>query len=126
MQGVRALLFALIGILLGLAAGLLLPVGIPAGWSVYAAVALMAVLNSLLGAIRANLQGDFSATDFITGLCGNAALAVGLSWLGDRLAVPAYLSAILYFGMHIFTNFNGIRRSFIGKTTLQSRSEGEK
>ena len=108
-------LFALIGIFLGLLVGLLLPVAIPAALSLYAAVALAAIFSSLLGGIRASLQGEFSSPEFVSGLLGNVVLAVFMAWLGSRMDVPGYLVAFVYFGFRIFSDFNDIRRHVIGK-----------
>lgn len=120
MNALRAVLMALVGLFVGLAAGLLLPLGIPAAWSVYAAVVILCVFNALLGAIRSNLEGAFSPGEFVWGLLGNAALALALCVLGDRLAVPMYAAAVVYFGWGVFSNFAGIRRHY----TLRDGSNG--
>ena len=112
MNALRALLMALVGLFIGLAAGLLLPLEIPAAWSVYAAVLILCVLHALVRAVRDNVEGAFAAGEFLWALLGNAVLAVGLCVLADRLAVPVYTAAILYFGWGIFSDFAGIRSHF--------------
>lgn len=116
MKALRAVLMALVGLFIGLAAGLLLPVQIPVAWSVYAAVLILCVLHALVRAVRDNLEDAFAAGEFVLGLLGNAVLALGLCVLGDRLAVPVYTAAIVYFGWGIFSDFASIRRHF----TLQN------
>ncbi len=116
MNALRALLLALIGLFIGLAAGMWLHVGIPAGWSMYAAVAMLVIVHALFGAINDHLEGTFTAGGFTLGLVGNMALALALCVLGDRLAVPVYQAAIVYFGWGIFSNFAGIRRHFVRKS----------
>lgn len=49
---------------------------------------------------------------FLSGTIGNAAIAVFLTWLGQKLGLPLYLAAVLVFGTRMFQNFAEIRRSY--------------
>ena len=51
------------------------------------------------------LKKKFETDAFISGFFGNALLAAGLAYIGDRLDVPIYLAAIFAFGSRLFQNF---------------------
>lgn len=106
---------AILGLLIGVIAGILWDVNIPEKFSPYISVAILACLDSVFGAIRANLSNNFQADIFISGFFGNAALAAGLAYLGDKLGIPVYIAAVIVFGGRIFDNFAIIRRLLIEK-----------
>lgn len=103
------------GILAGIIIGLFWNVNIPLGFSPYISVAIFACLDSVFGAIKGSIEKKFSADVFISGFFGNALLAVGLTYLGDKLGMPIYLAAIIVFGERMFNNFSTIRRLLIEK-----------
>ena len=76
-------------------------------------MAILAALDSVLGAVRAELQGEYDSKVFLSGLFTNAVLAAGLTFLGDRLGVELYTAAIVAFGVRLFNNLAIIRRRFI-------------
>lgn len=100
----------LLGLLLGLILGLLLNVDIPSQYSTYVAVAILATIDSIMGAIVADMKKEFNARLFVTGLLGNGAIAVAVAALGDQLNLPLNLAAVFAFGNRIFLNFSVIRR----------------
>ncbi len=104
----------LLGILIGIILGMVLPISIPTAYSSYMSIAVLAALDSVFGGIRASLEKNFQADVFISGFFGNAILAAGLAYIGDRLDVPIYLCAIFVFGYRLFNNFAQIRRHFLG------------
>jgi len=104
-----AVFFGIVGILLGLNA----PVQIPAGYARYTAVAILAALDSILGAVKAWLNGNFENKVFLSGLLLNSLAAGALTYLGDRLGVDLYLAAIVAFGVRIFDNIAVIRRHLL-------------
>lgn len=108
-------MIAFIGLLIGIIVGLVWKVDIPEKFSPYMSVAILACLDSVFGAIRANLSKNFQADIFISGFFGNAALAVALAYLGDKLGIPIYIAAVIVFGGRIFDNFAIIRRLLIEK-----------
>jgi small basic protein len=110
----------LIGILIGIVLGMTLPINIPTAYSSYMSIAVLAALDSVFGGIRASLQKKFEADVFISGFFGNAILAAGLAYLGDRLDVPIYLCAIFVFGYRLFNNFALIRRYYLGNLRKKS------
>ena len=116
-------MIAFIGLLLGVLLGLLLDVNIPEALPPYVSVAILACLDSVFGAVRASLSRNFKADIFISGFFGNAALAAGLAYLGDKLGIPMYIAAVIVFGGRIFDNFAVIRRLII--ESLKSRKRGE-
>lgn len=103
----------LIGLMIGIILGIVLPIDLPAAYSSYMSVAILACLDSVFGGIRASLEKKFDTDIFISGFFGNAILAAGLAYLGDRLNVPIYLAAVIVFGGRLFQNFAVMRRQII-------------
>ena len=93
--------------------GLALRVNLPIEWARYTAVGMLAALDSLLGAYRAELEGHFDTKIFLSGFYTNFLLAAGLTFLGDRLGIDLYLVALFAFGWRIFQNVAVIRRHFL-------------
>jgi small basic protein len=106
-------LLPFVGLLIGVFAGLVLNVNVSFEFSRYSAVAILAALDSVLGAVRAELDGVYDNRIFISGFLANAIVAVLLTFIGDRLNIDLYLVALINFGLRIFNNVALIRRHFI-------------
>lgn len=104
-----------LGLLLGILAGMLLGFSVPAQYAPYAAITILAGLDALLGAGRASLEGRFDNRIFVSGFLANAALAILLTYVADRLGVELYLAAIVAFGIRLFNNLAIIRRRWLLK-----------
>lgn len=114
-------MFPIIGLVIGIILGSFIPYNIPAAYSDYVAVAILAALDSVFGGITATLQKKFDFKVFITGFFGNALLAAGLAYMGDRLGIQLHLAAVFAFGNRLFLNFAIIRRILL---TTSSKKEG--
>jgi small basic protein len=100
----------LLGLLFGVLIGLAFSVSIPASYAQYTAIAILAAMDSILGAARADLEGNYDGTIFLSGLISNSLLAALLTYTGDRLGVQLNVAAIVAFGVRLFTNLAVIRR----------------
>jgi small basic protein len=100
----------LIGLLLGLIVGSIFSITIPVEYTRYTAIAILAALDSVLGALRAEMESQYDNLIFVSGFFVNALLAVLLTFLGDRLGVELYTAAIVAFGVRMFYNLAIIRR----------------
>ena len=107
------MLLPLLGVLAGVLLGLALRLNLPIDWARYTAVGILAALDSLLGAFRAELEGSFDTRVFLSGFFTNALLAAALTFLGDRLGIDLYLVALFAFGWRVFQNAAIIRRHFL-------------
>ncbi len=107
------MLLPLAGLVLGVLLGLLLQVDVSFEFARYTAVAIVAALDSVLGAVRAELDGVYDNRIFVTGFATNALVAVLLTFIGDRLGLDLYLVALITFGPRIFQNVALIRRHFL-------------
>jgi len=103
----------LIGLGLGILLGLTLNVSVSPELGRYSAVAILAGLDSILGAVRAELDGQYDNRIFLSGFVANTAVAVVLTFVGDRLGIDLYLVALIAFGLRIFQNVALIRRHFL-------------
>ena len=103
----------LVGLGIGILLGLLLNVSVSPELARYTAVAILAGLDSILGAVRAELDGHYDNRIFLTGFLANTLVAVILTFLGDRLGIDLYLVALIAFGLRIFQNVALIRRHFL-------------
>jgi len=106
-------MWIILAIFIGIIIGIILPYDIPLAYAKYVSVSFLAGMDSVLGGIRANMEGKFNFTVFSTGFIANALLAALLTFIGDRLGVDLYLAAIVTFGVRIFQNFAIIRRDLI-------------
>jgi small basic protein len=106
-------LVPVVGLLVGVLLGLLLDFSVGYELSRYSAVAILAAFDSVLGAVRAELDGVYDNRIFISGFVVNAIVAVILTFIGDRLGIDLYLVALITFGIRIFNNVALIRRHFI-------------
>jgi len=88
-------------------------VSVPAEFARYLGVAILAGLDTVVGGIRADTEGQFHSGIFISGFVGNVLLAGLLTYLGDRLGVELYVAAIVAFGVRLFNNLAVIRRRWL-------------
>ncbi len=103
------IIFILLGMLLGQ------NVIIPYSSYQYIAVAILACLDSVFGALVASTGKNFKMNIFLSGFFFNAIFAMFLVYLGNLLNVEIYLAAIIVFGGRILNNFSIIRRDFMFK-----------
>ncbi|WP_417765024.1 small basic family protein [Sinanaerobacter sp. ZZT-01] len=120
----------LIAMTIGLIGGLILGFGLdityPAEFSFYITMALLASLDSILGAARAQFEDKYNGIIFFTGFITNAILAAALTYLGDLLGVPLYYAAIFVFGGRLFNNLAMIRRIVVEKYVLKKDTNQSK
>jgi small basic protein len=115
---------AILGLLVGVGLGLAFSLTIPAQYSRYTAMALLAAFDSVLGAVRAELDAEFDNRIFVTGFFVNMILAGLLTFLGDRLGVELYIAAIVAFGVRMFNNLAIIRRQLLERWAWPRRAQG--
>ena len=112
-----------LGLIVGILLGIVFDFNIPDALSPYMSVAILACLDSVFGAFRASLNNNFNPDIFISGFFGNALLAAGLAYLGDKLGIPIYIAAVIVFGGRIFDNFGSIRRILLEKFKNKQRGD---
>jgi small basic protein len=114
----------ILGLFIGLVLGATLSVTVPAQYSRYTAMAILAALDSVMGAVRAELEGQFDNRIFLSGFFANIILAAGLTFLGDRLGVELYVAAIVAFGVRLFNNLAIIRRRLLERLSSAQMASG--
>ncbi len=113
------LLILVVFILLGILVGQ--NVVIPYSSYQYVAVAILACLDSIFGALAASTGKNFKMKIFLSGFFFNAIFAMFLVYLGEILNVEIYLAAIIVFGGRILNNFSIIRREIMDKAHDQRK-----
>jgi small basic protein len=117
-------LIPLLGLLAGLLLGLFLDFDIPQQYSTYVALGILAVLDSIIGALRANLQGNFNVVLFATGLLGNTLVAICWPhWV--TLDIQLDLAAVFAFGNRIFVK-SPDRRFLVERGGEREKGENRK
>ena len=102
-------IFILLGIIVGQ------NVIIPYSSYQYVAVAILACLDSVFGALAASTGKNFKMKIFLSGFFFNALFAIFLVYLGEILNVEIYLAAVIVFGGRILNNFSIIRRDIMDR-----------
>ena len=106
---------ALIGAAVGVLIAFVLDIHIPQVYSVYMATAIVAALDSVVGAAVAMCLKKFDLKVLATGIFTNAIIAVVLVFIGKLIGLELSLAAILLFGTRILKNFSLIRRFLLNK-----------
>ncbi|TSC93221.1 MAG: hypothetical protein CEN89_231 [Candidatus Berkelbacteria bacterium Licking1014_7] len=117
--------FALFGLIIGIALGVWLPYEIPIEFTRYTAIGILGILDSIFGAMRADLQHKYNHSIFVSGLIFNMILAVAITYLGDKLSLDLYLAVIIVFTLRIFANIGTIRYWLLSNILGKKRIEEE-
>lgn len=104
------LFLAVLGLLGGILLGWNIPLRVSSLFVRYLSVAILAGLDSVLGGVRAELEGRFDGLVFSTGFFSNSLLAAGFTYVGDTIGVELYLAAVVALGVRIFNNLGAVRR----------------
>jgi small basic protein len=105
------MIWALLGIIIGILLGIGIDIPIPLTWTRYTAVLIIGMLDSLLGALRADIaDNQYDGRLFLSGLAFNIVVAIGITLLGDKLGLDLYLAVAFVFTWRIFNNLSEIRR----------------
>lgn len=111
------MIISIVGLSVGILLGMICPLDIPVAYSRLFSVALIAAFDSVFGGIRADMDGKFDNTIFLSGFVVNALLAAVLVYLGDQLGMDLYMVALIAFGLRVFQNLAIIRRYMLDKKT---------
>lgn len=111
----RWIWFSLAGLCIGIVLGSVFTFKVPVEWTRYVAVAILAALDTVIGAVRAGIEQRFDYKIFTTGLLMNALLAAGFSFLGEKLGIDLYLVVLIVFGLRIFQNVAVLRHHLLKK-----------
>src|SRR5215212_7968954 len=105
-------MIAALGLLLGVVLGLIFTPDVPAWLDPYLPIAVVAALDAVFGAVRAQLEGIFDDKVFVVSFVSNVLVAALVVYLGDNLGVGGQLSTavVVVLGIRIFSNAAAIRR----------------
>lgn len=112
-------MWAVLGLLIGIFLGLISGIQIPSAYSQYLAIAILASIDSLVGATLSTLQKTFDSNIFFTGFFINSLFAALLTFIGNLLGVDLSLATIIVFGTRIFSNSAAIRRLIISNWKIR-------
>jgi len=100
---------------------------IPHAYTEYLAIAVIAGLDSIIGAVNSSFEKRFDDKVFVSGFFVNIIIAVGLLYLGNLLSVPYIgLAIIVALVIRIFNNFGYIRRALVSRYELKKvKSDAE-
>jgi len=101
-----------LALVLGVVLGVVLHPTVPAALQPYLPIAVVAALDAVFGAVRAQLDGLFDDRVFVVSFISNVLVAALVVLLGDQLGVGGQLSTgvVVVLGIRIFTNAAAIRR----------------
>lgn len=116
------MIWAIFGILLGIIIGLSVNLTIPIEYIKYTAVAIIVILDSLFGAVKAEVSKDkYDTQIFLTGLGFNIILALAITLLGEKLGLDLYLAVTVVFIFRIFKNFGIVRHALLEKLATKKK-----
>jgi small basic protein len=105
-----------------LVVGVRVPIAVPYDYASYLSLATLAGLDSIMGGIRAGLEGKFRNDIFLSGFIVNMVVAVLLAALGDQIGVEGlYLAAVVTLGGRIFWNLSVIRRHLLDRRVVRGQ-----
>jgi len=116
----------ILGLTLGLVIGGFMQFNIPPEYARYSAVAIVGVVDSLFGAIRASVENKYNSAVFLTGLGFNILVGILFSFIGDKLNLDIYLAVLVAFTIRIFSNIGLIKAHTVERITSRTSNISSK
>jgi small basic protein len=109
-------MIVLAALVVGILVGLFVQPTVPVGLQPYLPIMVVAALDALFGALRAQLDRVFDDKVFVVSFLANVSVAALIVYLGDQLGVGGQLSTavVVVLGIRIFANAAAIRRHLFG------------
>jgi small basic protein len=108
-----------------LVASLFLPISLPFQYAPYIAVGFLTVLDSLFGALRGDLVGDFNWAIFLSGIVFNILVGVSIAYLGFLLGLELYLGVVVFYTWRLIENIRAIRYTLLAPWLSKRRIQAE-
>ncbi|GIV16622.1 MAG: hypothetical protein KatS3mg022_2057 [Armatimonadota bacterium] len=115
-----------IGLLIGFFIFYFVPLELPSDYAPYLSLAALSGLDSILGGIRAGIEGKFHVDVFVSGFIFNTLLAALLAYLGDQIGVDLFLAAVVTLGGRMFLNLSLIRRYYLTQWNISRQRDTER
>ncbi len=96
------MIYVVAGLVLGVVAGLNLNLIYSPEYSVYIALAVLAMLNTIFNMLSENLKGDLTPVKSGVFLVSDLLFGLFLAYVGEQLGLPVYLAAVFAFGNNIY------------------------
>ncbi len=107
------MILIIFGLIFGLLIGTFLQLNIPPEYARYTAVAIVGIMDSIFGALRAQNEEKYDTTIFLTGLGFNMLMAMIITYFGDKLNLDLYIAVLVAFTIRIFLNIGIIKTKTI-------------
>ena len=121
--------WGILGFIIGIAVGIIFPLSIPVEFARYTAVMILAVLDSIIGAARSDVENSYNATVFFSSLVTNMIIAALITFIGDKLSLDLYLAVLVAFIIRILNNLSIVRYSlikkFVDSRTIKQHAQDE-
>lgn len=116
---------AIIGITIGVVLAFIFDVHIPGGYTVYTAIAILAVSDSVMGAIASLKEKKFDLKILCVGVITNGIIAILMVYIGKLLDLELVLAVILWFGVKILKKISIFRKFLLNKCEKKVTIEEE-
>ena len=107
---------ALLGFAAGAAIGWFSDIYVSHSVSYYAVAVILAVSDSVLGAIKSYIDKAFKFKEFIIGSILNVFAVILFIFAGSKLGIDLYMVAEIVFGIKIFEKISKIRTLLLNKS----------
>ncbi len=104
---------------------LFLPITLPYQIAPYIAVGFLTVLDTLFGALRADLIEEFNWAIFWSGLLFNITVGVAIAYLGFLLGLELYLGVVIFYTWRLIENIRAIRYALLAPWLTKRRIRAE-
>lgn len=110
----------LLAMIVGFVVVLFFQIDINPSYTEYFAIAVIAGLDSIIGAIHSGFEKKFNDRVFVSGFFANIIIACGLLYLGNQLSIPYIgIAIVVALIIRIFNNVGYVRRAIVTKLELK-------
>ena len=106
---------AIVGVIAGIELAFVFDINIPNEYSVYSAAAILAVLDSVIGAIVSIGEKKFNLKILTVGIICNGIVAIFMVYIGNLIGLELILAAIVWFGAKILKKISIIQKFLLNK-----------